>query len=178
MYHFETIKGLLDGLRPIQRITVSEWADKYRYLSPVSSAEPGKYKTERTPYMRKIMDALSYRTSYKKVIFMKSAQTGGSEAAVNFIGYIIHICPAPVMMVQPNVDMYKKISQNRIDPLIETCPELKVRVSEKKSRSSSNTVSQKTFNGGVLYMSGANSAASLRSVPVRFLILDEVDAYL
>ncbi|MDR2805834.1 MAG: phage terminase large subunit family protein [Dysgonamonadaceae bacterium] len=174
---YSDIQGLLDGLRPVSRITVSEWADKYRYLSPISSAEPGKYRTDRTPYMRKIMDCLSYTESYKRIVFMKSAQTGGSEAAINFIGYVIHINPAPIMMVQPNEDMYRKVSKGRIDPLIEMCPELKNRVSEKKSRDSSNTVNQKNFSGGVLYLTGANSAAGLRSVPVRFLILDEVDSY-
>jgi phage terminase large subunit GpA-like protein len=127
--------------------------------------------------MRKIMDCLSYRETYKKVVFMKSAQTGGSEAAVNFIGYAIHICPAPIMMVQPNEDMYRKVSKGRIDPLIEMCPELKSRVSEKKSRDSANTINQKSFFGGVLFLTGSNSAAGLRSVPVRFLILDEVDSY-
>jgi phage terminase large subunit GpA-like protein len=108
---------------------------------------------------------------------MKSAQTGGTEAAINFIGYGIHVCPAPIMLVEPNDDMVKKVSKFRIDPFVEMCPELKRRVSEKKSRDSSNTVNQKSFFGGVLFLSGANSSAGLRSVPVRFLIMDEVDAY-
>lgn len=177
MTDYSDIQGLLDGLRPIPRITVSEWADKYRYLSTVSSARSGRYSTDYTPYMRKIMDCLSYNETYKKVVFMKSAQTGGTEAAVNFVGYAIHINPAPVMLVEPKEDMMKKVSKFRIDPTIENCPELKQRVAEKKSRDSSNTVNQKSFPGGVLFLTGANSATSLRSVPVRFLILDEVDGY-
>ena len=174
---YSDIQGLLDGIRPIPRLTVSEWADKYRYLSSVSSAIQGRYKTDYTPYMRKIMDCLSYNETYKKVVFMKSAQCGGTEAAVNFVGYAIHINPAPIMLVEPKEDMMKKVSKFRIDPTIEMCPELKKRVAEKKSRDSSNTVNQKSFPGGVLFLTGANSATSLRSVPVRFLILDEVDGY-
>ncbi|MDR0547031.1 MAG: phage terminase large subunit family protein [Dysgonamonadaceae bacterium] len=174
---YNEIQGLLDGIRPIPRITVSEWSDEYRYLSPVSSARPGRYNTDFTPYMRKIMDSLSYNSSYKKIIFMKSAQSGGTEAAVNFIGYAIHINPAPIMLVEPNDDMVKKVSKFRIDTLVEMCPELDSRVSKKKSRDSNNSVNQKSFSGGVLFLAGANSAAGLRSVPVRFLILDEVDSY-
>ena len=177
MTDFSDIQGLLDGIRPIPRITVSEWADEYRYLSSISSAEPGKYRTDRTPYMRKIMDCLSANESYKKIVFMKGAQVGATEAGSNFIGYVMHIAPAPIMMVQPTEDMVKKLSKGRIDPLIESCPALKERVAEKKSRDGNNTVTQKNFHGGVLLMVGANSAVGLRSVPIRYLILDEVDAY-
>jgi phage terminase large subunit GpA-like protein len=81
------------------------------------------------------------------------------------------------MMVQPTDDMVKKVSKGRIDTLIESCPELTARVATKKSRSGENTIEQKNFTGGTLYMAGANSAVGLRSVPIRYLILDETDAY-
>lgn len=165
------------NLRPIPRITVSEWADQYRFLSPISSAEPGRYRTSRTPYLRDIMNCLSVHDSHKKVVFVKAAQIGGTEAGSNFLGYAMHIAPAPIMFVQPTDEMVKRLSKGRIDPLIEMCPELKQRVSPSKSRDSSNTITQKSFMGGVLVFAGANSAAGLRSVPIRNLILDEVDAY-
>lgn len=177
MTGYEHIGGLLDGLRPIKRITVSEWADSYRYLSPISTAEAGRYRTSRTPYLRKIMDCLSVHASYRKVVAMKSAQIGLTEGACNLVGYTMHIAPAPIMLVEPTEEMVKKISKGRIDPLIENCPELRERVSVSKSRDSSNTIMQKSFAGGVLILVGANSAAGLRSIPIRILILDEVDAY-
>lgn len=165
------------GLRPIERITVSQWADKYRFLSPISSAEPGRYRTARTPYLRDIMDCLSVHDPHKKIVFVKAAQIGGTEAGSNFLGYSMHITPCPIMFVQPTDEMVKRLSKGRIDPLIESCPELKQRVAPSKSRDSNNTITQKSFSGGVLIFAGANSAAGLRSVPIRNLILDEVDAY-
>ncbi|MDL2289947.1 phage terminase large subunit family protein [Paludibacteraceae bacterium OttesenSCG-928-F17] len=165
------------GLKPIPRLSVSEWADKYRILSPVGSAEPGRYRTSRTPYLRRIMDCLSTHEPYKKVVFMKGAQVGASESSNNFIGYGIHIVPAPTMMVQPTEKLAERYSKGRIDPLIEMCPELAERVSSKKSRDSKNTILEKNFSGGLLLLAGANSSAGLRSVPIRNLILDEVDAY-
>lgn len=171
------IVGFYQGLRPIERITVSEWADTYRFLSPVSSAEPGRYRTSRTPYLRKIMNCLSVHDTHKKIVFVKAAQIGGTEAGTNFLGYCMHIAPAPTMFVQPTDEMVKRLSKGRIDPLIEMCPELQQRVAPSKSRDSNNTITQKSFNGGVLILAGANSAAGLRSVPIRNLILDEVDAY-
>ena len=171
------IIGFYQGLRPIERITVSQWADRYRFLSPVSSAEPGRYRTSRTPYLQGIMDCLSVHDSHKKIVFVKAAQIGGTEAGTNFLGYCMHICPSPTMFVQPTDEMVKRLSKGRIDPLIEMCPELQQRVAPSKSRDSNNTITQKSFSGGVLILAGANSAAGLRSVPIRNLVLDEVDAY-
>lgn len=177
MNDYRAIRGLFEGLKPVNRISVSEWADQYRYLAPVSSAEPGRYRTSRTPYLRRIMDCLGVQEPYRKIIFMKAAQVGATEAANNFLGYIIHICPAPTMMVQPTDGMVKRMSKGRIDPFIEMCPELRNRVSENKSRDGKNTITQKNFPGGLFILAGANSPAALRSVPIRNLILDEVDAY-
>ncbi len=177
MEHRPDIVSFYQGLRPIERITVSQWADKYRFLSKISSAEPGRYRTSRTPYLRKIMDCLSVHDTHRKIVFVKAAQIGGTEAGTNFVGYSMHIAPAPTMLVQPTDEMVKRLSKGRIDPLIEMCPELQERVAPAKSRDSNNTITQKSFSGGVLILAGANSAAGLRSVPIRNLVLDEVDAY-
>ena len=44
------------GIRPDADLTVSQWADAHRMLGSRASAEPGRYRTARTPYMREIMD--------------------------------------------------------------------------------------------------------------------------
>jgi phage terminase large subunit GpA-like protein len=48
-----------DGLTPDPLLTVWQWADRYRVLSQRASSEPGRWRTERTPYLREIMDSLS-----------------------------------------------------------------------------------------------------------------------
>ena len=143
---FNEITKFFQGLRPLDRITVSQWADKYRFLSPVSSAESGQYRTSRTPYLRDIMDCLSVHDSHRKIVFVKAAQIGGTEGASNFVGYAMHIAPAPTMFVQPTDKMVERLSKGRIDPLIENCPELKQRVAPAKSRDSNNTITQKNFS--------------------------------
>ena len=55
----EILRAWGSGLRPDPDLTVSEWADRHRMLSGRASAEPGRYRTVRTPYMREIMDRLS-----------------------------------------------------------------------------------------------------------------------
>jgi phage terminase large subunit GpA-like protein len=165
------------GLRPESRLTVSEWADKYRLLSQRASAEAGRWRTTRTPYLREIMDSLSSSSPYERVVFMKGAQIGGTECGNNWLGYIIHHAPGPVMSIQPTVEMAKRNSKQRIDPLIEESPVLRDLVQSPRSRDSGNTILSKEFPGGVLVMTGANSAVGLRSMAARYLFLDEVDAY-
>ena len=162
---------------PDPLLTISQWADKYRKLSQRASAEPGPWRTDRTPYLREIMDCLSPSSPVERVVFMKGAQIGGTECGNNWIGYIIHQAPGPMMAIQPTVEMAKRNSKQRIDPLIEESEVLRTLVQSPRSRDSGNTVLSKEFPGGVLVMTGANSAVGLRSMAARFLFLDEVDAY-
>ncbi|MGE0715638.1 MAG: phage terminase large subunit family protein [Alphaproteobacteria bacterium] len=165
------------GTRPDPSLTVSEWADEYRRLSPKSASEPGKWRTVRTPYLRKIMDALSASSPVVRVALMKGAQLGGTEAGFNWIGYVIHHAPGPMLAVQPTTSTAKRNSKQRIAPMIAETPELADLVSEARARDSGNTLLAKEFPGGILVLAGANSAADLRSMPARYLFLDEVDAY-
>ena len=165
------------GAEPDSYMSVSEWADAYRMLSSKSASEPGRWRTARTPYLKEIMDCLSPKSPIQKVVFMKGAQIGGTECGNNWIGYIMHKAPGPIMAVSPTVDMAKRNSRQRIDPLIEECLALKSVVSSPKARDKGNTILSKDFQGGVLVMTGANSAVGLRSMPARYLFMDEIDGY-
>jgi phage terminase large subunit GpA-like protein len=164
-----------DGLTPDPLLTVSQWADRYRVLSQRASSEPGRWRTERTPYLREIMDCLSPASPVQRVALMKGAQIGGTECGNCWIGYVIHQAPGPMMAVAPTVELAKRNSKQRLDPLIEESEVLRERVKERRSRDSGNTVLSKEFPGGVLILTGANSAVGLRSMPARYLFLDEVD---
>ena len=165
------------GARPDPLLTISQWADRYRWLSQRASAEHGRWRTERTPYLREIMDCLSPMSLIERTVFMKGAQIGGTECGNNWMGYVIHQAPGPMMSVQPTVEMAKRNSKQRIEPLIEESEVLRKLVRDPRSRDSGNTVLSKDFPGGVLVMTGANSAVGLRSMAARYLFLDEVDAY-
>ena len=166
-----------EGVTPEPLLTVSEWADRFRVLSQRAASEPGRWRTARTPYLREIMDALSASSPVQRVVAMKGAQVGFTEAGNNWIGYVIDQAPGPMLSVSPTVDMAKRTSKQRIAPMIEESPALRGAVRESRSRDSGNTVLAKEFAGGVLVMTGANSAVGLRSMPARYLFLDEVDGY-
>lgn len=171
------IQRVHEGLRPDPNYTVSEWADAHRVLSSKAAAEPGKWRTARTPYLREIMDCMSVTSDVRRMVFMKGAQLGATEALNNALGYVIHMAPGPILAVAPTEALAKRNSRQRIEPLIADVPALRERVAPARSRDSGNTILSKDFPGGVLVMTGANSAVGLRSMPARFLFLDEVDGY-
>ena len=164
-------------LAPPPRLTVTEWAEKHRILSGKDSSEPGPYRVARTPYAREPMDCLSATSSVSEVVLMWGAQTSKTTLMSNWIGYLADLNPGPVMIVQPTLDMAKRYSRQRLAPMIEESPRLRGKIKANRSRDEANTTLLKEFPGGFLAVAGANSAAGLRSMPVRDLATDEEDGY-
>ena len=169
--------ALMEGLRPEQPLTVSEWADKHRRLSSKASAEPGPWRTNRTPYLREPMDCLSSTSPVQRVVMMFAAQTGKTEAGANWLGYVIDHAPGPMLLVQPTVEMAKRLSKQRLESLITETPVLAEKIAPSRSRDSGNTMFAKDFPGGMMLLTGSNSATGLRSTPCRYIFCDEIDAF-
>lgn len=169
--------GLAEGWAAEPEQTVSEWAQAHRILVGTSSAEPGAWRNSRTPYLVEVMDQLSASNPARRVALMAGTQIGKTEAGNNWLGYIIHRAPGPILFVEPTVDLAKAESKQRVGPMIDATPELSARVSDARERDSGNTILVKEFPGGVLALTGANSAVGLRRMPARYLFLDEIDAY-
>ncbi len=157
---------------------MSEWADKYRYLSEESSAEPGKWRTDRAPYQREMMDAIC-EADVDEVVIMTSAQVGKTEVLNNIIGYHIDQDPCSMLMVQPTGlnGMAATWSKDRFAPMIRDTPALRKKIGSSTTRDSGNTILEKSFAGGQLAATGANSPAGLASRPRRGILFDEVDRY-
>ena len=84
--------------RPPPSLTVSQWADRERHLSPESSAEPGRWRTDRAEYLRAIMDAAS-DPAVHTIVVMSSSQAGKTECINNIVGYYIDQDPAPILVL-------------------------------------------------------------------------------
>ncbi len=160
--------------RPPPDLTISQWADNFRFLSVEASPEPGKWLTSRAEYQRDMMDAIKLS---ERVVIMTAAQVGKSELLLNTLGYFIHYDPCPILMLQPTIQMAEDFSKDRLAPMIRDTPVLTERVADPKSRTSGNTLLHKNFIGGHITLAGTNSPASLASRPIRVLLCDEVDRY-
>lgn len=163
-------------VKPPPRLSVSEWADRFRRLSPESSAEPGQWRTERAPYQRGIMDALR-DPRVDEIALMTAGQVGKTEIINNLIGFVIDQDPAPVLVVMPTLELAEAWSKDRLAPMVRDTPCLRDKVADAKTRDTGNTLLHKQFPGGHLTVAGANSPASLASRPIRFVLCDEVDRY-
>jgi phage terminase large subunit GpA-like protein len=169
----ETLRAVFQ--RP-PKLTLTEWADEYRYLSPEASAAPGKYSSDRAPYQREPMNALSDRQG-RKVVLMWPSQVGKTEILNNFIGKRIDLEPGPMLVLQPTLEMAEAWSRDRLAPMLRDTPSLQGKVKDPRARNADNTILWKKFPGGHLTIAGANSPAGLASRPIRDILCDEVDRY-
>jgi len=166
-----------EGFKPDPILTVSEWADRHRRLPKRSSAEPGPWRTSRTPYLREIMDCLSVHSPVEQIKVMKGTQLGFTECGNNWFGYTVHIAPGPMLMVFPTVDLARRHSKTKLTPTIKDTAILRERIREARSRDSGNTILEKDFLGGSVLLTGANAATGLRHISIRNLFMDEIDGY-
>jgi phage terminase large subunit GpA-like protein len=162
------------AFKPPEKLTLSEWADRYAFLSAESSAEGGRWHT--LPYQKGIMDAIT-DPKVEQVTVMKSARVGYSKILNHTIAFHIHQDPCPIMLVQPTIEDAQGYSKEEIAPMLRDTPCLRGLVSESKAKDGANTILQKQFPGGTLSMVGANSPRGFRRVSRRVVLFDEVDGY-
>lgn len=164
-------KEAMRQLQPPENLTVSEWAEKYRMLDSKTSAMPGPWRNEKTPYLKEIMDEfINYDT--EEIIFCKPSQVGGTEAMQNMLGYVIQQDPSPTLIVYPTDTLAESISKNRLEPMIRASKPLRKLYNENES-----SKLELQFDGMYLSLNGANSPSALASKAIKYLFLDEVDKY-
>ena len=142
----ELAHALSTGVKPDERMLLSEWSDAYRILDSKDSAEPGPWRTSRTPYLREIMDQLSPHSRTRFVVFEAGAQIGKTSAGLNWTGYTIDKAPGPMLVVQPSLDIAKLFSTQRLSTMIESMPRLLAKVPSARSRDSGNTILKKVLS--------------------------------
>ena len=162
------------AFKPPRKLTLSEWADEYAYLSAESSAEGGRWRT--LPYQKGIMNAIT-DPNVEQVTVMKSARVGYSKILNHIIAYHIHQDPCSIMVVQPTIQDATGYSKEEVAPMIRDTKCLQGLVSDAKSKDSTNTLLQKQYPGGTLSLVGANSATGFRRVSRRIVLFDETDGY-
>lgn len=155
-------------LKKPEKLTVSEWAEKYRVLGENSHFK-GKWSNDITPYLVGIMDAFT-DPYIQEINFCKSTQVGGTEAMLNMLGWIIMSDPSPVMIVYPTDELAKEISTERIQPSLSRTPEIKEKYFDKTSKDL-----QLKYQGMSILLRGSNSPSKLASFSIKYLFFDEID---
>lgn len=165
---------LAHGLRPRDRISVSQWADAHRVISTKQGAEAGPWRTDRNPLLREPMDALGKPGD---VVLMFPIQLGKTEVLLNDLGYTMDRDPCPVMVCLPGEVSLNKWVAQKLQPMIDETPVVRRSLTSVASREASNTRTFKDFAGGQLYVEHAGSPSRLKSSTVRKLRVDELDEF-
>lgn len=169
------------GIRPDPKQLVSEWAAQHRVV-PDDGARPGPWDNSVSPELVEPMDVLSPDDPTHRMVLIKCAQSGGSAIGENWIGYIMHRAPGPMMYIGPTVKGAKDWYQEKLGPTIMATSCLSPLrggvVAPNRSRSGEGSTSERIrFKGGFLNLAGANSAATLRQHSIRYMLRDDRSAW-
>lgn len=165
------IMDALKVLKPPENLTVSQWADKYRILSPKDSAAPGRWHTSRTPYLKAPMNAFN-DLHIRDITFVAGTQLGKTVMEQNMIAYAVDQEPGPMLIVYPTDKLAEFTSQNRLQPMIDLSDPLRMKYDEEHSQRL-----ELQFSDMYIALVGANSASGLSSRPVQYVFFDEIDKF-
>lgn len=160
-----------------EKLSVSDWADKYRIVPSKSSPEGGRWRTARTPYAAEPMNELSSMSRTQEVVIMAASQVLKTEVLINWVFETIDQDPAPMLVVQPTEKAVSDFVSQRLDPAIDAMPRIRAAIPPSRQRDSGNRRTERNYPGGVLYLGWSNSPSELSSKPIKKLALDEIDRY-
>lgn len=135
------------------------------------SAEPGRWRTNRTPYLKEPMDRFT-DPLIEKIVLCFGAQLGKTETELNMIGYALDQTSSPTMMVYPTDTIAKFASDKRVQPMIKSVKSISDKFDE-----NSKLLELDFNNGNYMVLVGANSPSSLSSRSIKYLFFDEIDKY-
>lgn len=171
--------GLAVASKPVDDLTISEWADRYRIVSAESGSPwPGQFRTDRVPYLREPQDCLHPDHPSRRVTACWAAQLAKSTAIENWFGFIVDRAPGTMMIVLPTLEEATKFNRVKLDPTIEASTTWKHKVAPVNSRDEkASTTAHKRFAGGFCVIVNAGSSKGLQMVSIKYLAMDEVTGY-
>jgi len=169
--------NFVNSVKPLPNFLISDWADEFREI-PRGNAEPGRWRTVRTPYLKEIMDVMSPQSPVQKAVVIKGTQLGFTELGNNIIGYYMHIDPRSIGMWLPTDSLAERHAKKKLWKMIYTTSVLKeVVFPRNKGTGENSTITQLMFTGGAASIYGSNSTASYRSDSISVAIKDDIDGF-
>lgn len=164
------------GYTPPPRISVPDWADRFRQLAKEAGSTSGQWRTSTVEAARGPMLAVT-EPGVHVITAMVCTQLMKTALLENVFGYFAHLDPCPMLLLQPKEDAAEQFSKERITPMVKATPVLRELIGSSKTRNANETLLFKAFPGGFLALAGAGSPDNLARRPVRVILADEVDKY-
>lgn len=165
------LEGFAAGIKPVEDINVWQWADEFRVIAGEAAAEPGPYRSARTPYLRAIMEALSPQSEAQIVIFMKPTQFGATEVANNWAMHTVAVNPGPFAFYLPTETDAATHSKMKFQPSVEETEVVREKLI------GDNTIMSKMFLGTPMKFMGAETPRNYRHMTWKFIDAEEVDEW-
>lgn len=161
-----------EALRWPDRQTVSEWADCNVILNE-DSAEPGPYRTSRTPYVEEWQDSAGL-SHVRQVSIVASTQVGKTQQGLNVLAWAIAQDPGPITWVMPTREDANEFGENRVQPMIDSCPTLRRQLTGERFDSKKRQIQ---FQRCRMLFRSAVTPKELAQYPARWLFGDECDKW-
>lgn len=156
--------GLAEGTKPRDRLTLSQWAEKYLVLPPERSASPGPYRIGDATFQRGMMDAVT-DPDIEDVVYVTSSQVGKTTVLCAAQGYYAEAEPSPQLSVFPTQIVADAYQSETFDTTVRDTPSL------------SSIIRNLEYPSGYIVFVGANNPAQLAMRPIRVVTGDEVDRW-
>ena len=151
-----------------------EWANKYRFVAKGTSANPGLFNGELTPYMEGIYDLFD-DPDYPLVVCKKSSQVAWTEALNNKLGKHAHIDPIGMVVMFSGDGAARSFEREKLVKMIDATPVLAKKINTSRTKASGNTWNYKSFADGFLKLVGSNSPSSVKMTAAQFTAVEEPD---
>ncbi|WP_282187004.1 terminase gpA endonuclease subunit [Azospirillum sp. B21] len=156
-------------MRPPKKRHTDEWAAENVVLPP-KSAEPGKYRPQRVPYMVPIQRAFD-DPRWRMIVFVMGSQMTKSTGVLNVIGKRMDDAPVPIIYFGPS----RNFVENTIEPRLTEMLKSSTSLSAKTQWGKKNRKTLKIVSGAEIRLGWAGSAAELAGQPAGLVIVDERD---
>ena len=165
-YLEEIFAYVAEGIRPPERITVSQAAERYRYLYNPGSYV-GYWDNSVTPYLVEFMDEMTSE-DYTGIIFCGPAQCGKTDTVLNFVTHTVVADPMDMMIVEKTFPARNDFVNMKLDRLLEHSKEVSRRL--RPGRNSSSLGAKKFSSGMILTCTfPTKNNLSGKSVPLVWL---------
>ena len=173
-FPFETLEEIVvsaaDAVRPPERLTVAQAAEKYRKLNN-KGAYVGPWKNSMTPYLVEPMNVLT-SPRYTAMVFVGPAQSGKTEIYLNWHTYTVVCDPTDLMLIDASQGRAGDFSKRRIDRLHRDTGEVRDRLI--RGRNYDNTFDKRYRSGAMVTLSWP-TVNELSGKPVPRLFLTDYD---
>jgi len=172
----EEVLSYSRAIRPVEEMTPSEFAERYRNLKEGTTAKPGRWSNKYFPHLTDVMDCIleALQAGKTGVVLMKSGQSGGSEAMICVLAWLLYQFPGPILYLISTDIIAREFGKDRFSYLIRNCKPITKKALIGKG--SGETIHAKRFTDGKIAIFGGGSISKLESIPYRFVFLDEVDS--